>query len=137
MLPRMLGIFMVERPIAPVPVPDTSDVVVGIHPDSYVPANAVEEKIIAALRQVYDPEIPVNIYDLGLVYNIRVSSGVATIDMTLTAPNCPVAGEMPGMVGTAAETVDEVREAVVNLVWQPAWEKTRMSEDARLALGFF
>lgn len=108
-----------------------------INPDSYAPATAVEARIIAALRQVYDPEIPVNIYDLGLVYDIRVEGGIATIDMTLTAPNCPVAGEMPGMVGSAAETVDEVREAVVNLVWEPAWDKTRMSEDARLALGFF
>lgn len=127
-----------QRPIAPVPEPNSSTAAVArIHPDLYTPADETEQKIITALRQVYDPEIPVNVYDLGLVYNISVADGVATIDMTLTAPNCPVAGEMPGMIGTAAETVDAVKEAVVNLVWEPAWDKDRMSEDARLALGFF
>jgi FeS assembly SUF system protein len=109
-----------------------------IRPDDYNPANATEEKIIAALRQVYDPEIPLNIYDLGLIYKIEVGEGgVVDIEMTLTAPGCPVAGEMPGMVASAAETVDEVKEARVNLVWEPAWDKDRMSEDAKLALGFF
>ncbi len=109
-----------------------------LHPDTYVPQSEIEAQIIAALRTVFDPEIPVNIYDLGLIYDISVSEdGDATIRMTLTAPGCPVAGEMPGQVGTAAETAQGVREATVNLVWEPAWEKDRMSEDAKLALGFF
>jgi len=138
---------MIQRPIAPSPAdmpndttgdaPADASVTVRIHPNTYESQDAVESAIIAAMRTVYDPEIPVNIFDLGLVYDIKIAGGVATIDMTLTAPNCPVAGEMPGMVATAVETVDGVNEATVNLVWVPAWTKDRMSEDARLALGFF
>jgi len=109
-----------------------------IHPDSYAARSATEELVIAALRQVYDPEIPVNIYDLGLIYKMEFAEdGTVYVKMTLTAPGCPVAGEMPGMVATAAESVEAVREAKVELVWEPAWDKERMSEDARLALGFF
>jgi FeS assembly SUF system protein len=132
-----------HRPIAPSPADMPADTaaevaaVVKIHPNTYEPQGALETAIITALRTVYDPEIPVNIFDLGLVYDIKIIGTVATIDMTLTAPNCPVAGEMPGMVASAAETVDGVTEATVNLVWVPAWTKDRMSEDARLALGFF
>ncbi|MGE3770720.1 MAG: SUF system Fe-S cluster assembly protein [Bdellovibrionales bacterium] len=108
------------------------------NPGEYQPQSETEAKIIAALRTVFDPEIPVNIYDLGLIYKIDIGEGGhVKIDMTLTAPGCPVAGEMPGMVAVAAETVEEVKEATVNLVWEPAWTKDRMSEDARLALGFF
>ena len=109
-----------------------------LHPDHYVAKDAREAAVIDAFRQVYDPEIPVNIYDLGLIYTLAIDEGGACkITMSLTAPGCPVAGEMPGQVGTAAETVDGVTDATVELVWEPAWDKDRMSEDAKLALGFF
>ncbi len=103
--------------------------------------NAVQhatcERIITALRTVFDPEIPVNIYDLGLIYHIDVAEdGTLDVQMTLTAPGCPVAGEMPGMVQRALEDVANVPEARVALVWEPAWTKERMSEIARLDLGF-
>lgn len=130
-----------ERPIAPAPEAPTSSAAPLrelLHPDTYVPHNSAEAKVVAALKNVFDPEIPVNIYDLGLIYNIEAhEDGTVDIRMTLTAPGCPVAGEMPGQVAAAAETVEEVKEARVDLVWEPAWEKDRMSEDARLALGFF
>ena len=96
-----------------------------------------EEAIVAALQTVYDPEIPVNIYDLGLIYGLEIGEkGEIKIDMTLTAPGCPVAGEMPGMVVRAVEPVDGTGEIEVSLVWEPQWTPDRMSEDAKLALGF-
>ncbi|MDP9195233.1 MAG: SUF system Fe-S cluster assembly protein [Pseudomonadota bacterium] len=100
--------------------------------------NDLRERIIAALKTVHDPEIPVNIYDLGLIYRITIREGGAVdIDMTLTAPACPVAGEMPGMVEQAAETVEGVTSAKATLVWDPPWDRSMMSEDARLALGYY
>lgn len=99
-------------------------------------AVAEMDALIEALQTVYDPEIPVNIYDLGLIYTCDISeSGDVKIEMTLTAPGCPVAGEMPGMVVTALETVEGVGEIEVTLVWEPAWTPDNMSEDAKLALG--
>jgi len=96
------------------------------------------DDLIAALKTVYDPEIPVDIYELGLIYRIDVSDDRdVTIDMTLTAPGCPVAGEMPGWVRDAAETVEGVRSATVNLTFDPPWDPSRMSEEARLALNMF
>ncbi|MGJ3258057.1 MAG: DUF59 domain-containing protein [Rhodospirillales bacterium] len=98
---------------------------------------ATEEAIVAALQTVYDPEIPVNIYDLGLIYGLEIGEkGEIKIDMTLTAPGCPVAGEMPGMVVRAVEPVDGTGEIEVSLVWEPQWTPDRMSDDAKLALGF-
>lgn len=98
---------------------------------------ATEEAIVAALQTVYDPEIPVNIYDLGLIYGLEIGEkGEIKIDMTLTAPGCPVAGEMPGMVVRAVEPVEGTGEIEVSLVWEPQWTPERMSEDAKLALGF-
>ena len=98
----------------------------------------VEGKIIAALREIYDPEIPVNIYDLGLIYEIDVApDNVVKVKMTITAPACPVAGTLPGEVETKVETVEEVKSASVELVWDPPWSKDRMSEAAMLQLGFF
>lgn len=98
--------------------------------------HAEGEAIEAALRTVYDPEIPVNIYDLGLIYEIeRRSDGSLHIDMSLTAPGCPVAGTLPGEVAEAAAGVEGVGEVEVRLVWDPPWDMERMSEDARLALG--
>ena len=94
------------------------------------------ERIIAALRTVHDPEIPVNIYDLGLIYRIEPKDrGLVKIDMTLTAPGCPVAGEMLKWVETAVGGVEGVDTVDVNLVFDPPWDKSRMSEDVQLELG--
>ena len=99
---------------------------------------ATKEAVIDAVREVYDPEIPVNIYDLGLIYDLQIEAdGSVLVTMTLTAPACPVAGEMPQQVADAIAAVPGVGEAQVTLTWEPAWTKERMSEDARLALGFF
>jgi FeS assembly SUF system protein len=98
-------------------------------------APASHDAVVEALRTVYDPEIPVNIYDLGLVYNLEVGAdGRVAVDMTLTAPACPVAGSMPGMVASAIAQVEGTGEIEVRLVWDPPWTPARMSEDARLAL---
>ncbi len=99
---------------------------------------ATEEPVIAALQTVYDPEIPVNIYELGLIYTVeRKDGGNVDIEMSLTAPGCPVAGEMPGMVAQAVAGAEGVGLVEVTLVWEPAWTPERMSEDAKLALGMF
>jgi FeS assembly SUF system protein len=96
----------------------------------------LEGKVIKVLRQIYDPEIPVNIYELGLIYGIDVDDGGAVkVRMTLTAPACPVAGSLPGEVEQRIEaTIPEVRGASVELVWEPPWSKEMMSELARLTL---
>jgi FeS assembly SUF system protein len=91
--------------------------------------------VIAALRDIYDPEIPVNIYDLGLVYGVAVENGHVTITMTLTTPHCPVAETMPGEVETRASAVPGVGAVEVKLVWEPAWSPASMSDEARLELG--
>ncbi len=97
---------------------------------------ALREPIIAALRQVHDPEIPVNIYDLGLIYRIEIADNCdVDVDMTLTAPACPVAGMMPVMVKDAVKTVDGVGEVKVELVWDPPWSPETMSDEAKLTLG--
>lgn len=100
------------------------------------------EKIVARLRTVFDPEIPVNIYDLGLIYSIDVKpldDGKADvrIDMTLTTPNCPVAAEMPAAVQNAVLKLEEINDATVTLVWDPPWDKSRMSDEAMLHLNMF
>lgn len=95
-----------------------------------------EDAIIAALKKVYDPEMPVNVYDLGLIYGIDVDeAGQATIRMTLTAPNCPVAGTLPAEVQRAARGVAGVADVKLELVFDPPWSKDRMSQAAKLALG--
>lgn len=95
------------------------------------------ERIVDACRTVYDPEIPVNIFDLGLVYTIAINDdNDVEIDMSLTAPGCPVAGEMPGWVADAVEPLEGVRKVDVNIVWDPPWGMDRMSDEARLELGF-
>ncbi len=97
---------------------------------------ALEASIVEKLRTIFDPEIPVNIYDLGLIYRIDISAEKDVIvDMTLTAPGCPVAGSMPPAVQQAVESVEDVKTAKVNLVWEPAWSKDRMSDAALLQLG--
>lgn len=97
----------------------------------------IEEKIVAMLKTVFDPEIPVNVYDLGLIYKIDVAdSGEATIDMTLTAPNCPAADFIMEDVRQKIESIDGVSSAIINLVFEPEWDKDMMSEEAKLELGF-
>jgi FeS assembly SUF system protein len=99
-------------------------------------AAAVSERIIAALKTVYDPEMPVNIYELGLIYGLNVSpDGQVEIRMTLTAPNCPVAGSLPGEVERAVRGVPGVTGVKLELTFDPPWSKDRMSEAAKLALG--
>jgi FeS assembly SUF system protein len=95
------------------------------------------QDIVDAIRTVHDPEIPVNIYDLGLVYSVRIDSENAVeVDMTLTAPGCPVAGEMPGWVADAVEPLPGIKQVDVNLIWEPPWDMSRLSDEARLELGF-
>ena len=97
----------------------------------------IEEKIVAMLKTVFDPEIPVNVYDLGLIYKIDVSdSGETVIDMTLSAPNCPAADFIMEDVRQKVESIDGVESATVNLVFEPEWDKDMMSEEAKLELGF-
>lgn len=99
-------------------------------------SRSLTERIIAALRTVHDPEIPVNIYDLGLIYRIAPKQqGLVEIDMTLTAPGCPVAGEMLKWVEAAVSGVEGVGTVDVSLVFDPPWDKSRMSEDVQLELG--
>ena len=99
---------------------------------------AFGNELIAALKTVYDPEIPVDIYELGLIYKVDVADNKdVTIDMTLTAPGCPVAGEMPGMVRDALLTVPGVGEVTVNMTFDPPWTPDRMSEEAKLELNMF
>jgi FeS assembly SUF system protein len=98
----------------------------------------IEAEVLEAMRGVYDPEIPVNIYDLGLIYDVHVDEfGVVDIEMTLTSPACPVAGILPGQVEQAVRNVPGVADVTVELVWEPAWSMDRMSEEAKLELGFF
>lgn len=97
----------------------------------------IEEKIVAVLKTVYDPEIPVNVYDLGLIYKIDVSGeGTVSLDMTLTAPNCPAADFIMEDIRQKVESVEGVTTAMINLVFEPEWDKDMMSEEAKLELGF-
>lgn len=97
-----------------------------------------EEAVLAAIATVYDPEIPVNIYELGLIYTIDLhEDGRVGIEMTLTAPNCPSAQELPEAVQKAVATVPGVSDAKVEVVWDPPWDMSRMSDEARLALNMF
>jgi FeS assembly SUF system protein len=102
-----------------------------------IQTEALQRKSIDALRTCYDPEIPVNIYDLGLIYGLEVEpSGRVLIRMTLTAPNCPVAGTLPAEVEARVRAVPGVTDVRLDLVWDPPWDRDRMSESARLQLGF-
>jgi len=114
--------------------------------DSAVSGNAqtlpddatLEQRIIELLRTIYDPEIPVNIYDLGLIYSIDISeNNQVAIKMTLTAPACPVAGSLPGQVECAIKTLNDVSEASVELVWDPPWDAAQMSDEAKLILDMY
>ncbi|MDR2122746.1 MAG: DUF59 domain-containing protein [Flavobacteriaceae bacterium] len=98
--------------------------------------HALGEKIIEKLKTVYDPEIPVNIYDLGLIYDVQISTdGDAEILMTLTTPNCPVAETLPMEVEEKVNTIEEIKKAEVKITFEPSWDKDMMSEEARFELG--
>ena len=100
------------------------------------PGGSIYDGVIDALKEIFDPEIPVNIYELGLIYGVEVSDeGSVAITMTLTTPHCPVAESMPGEVELRVGAVPGVRDAEVNLVWDPPWDMARMSDEARLELG--
>lgn len=105
------------------------------HPEGE-PGGALYESVIDALREIYDPEIPVNIYDLGLIYGLEITAdGHATVTMTLTTPHCPVAESMPGEVELRVGSVPGIGHAEVNLVWDPPWDPQKMSDEAKLELG--
>ena len=105
--------------------------------DGASPPPNLEMKVVEKLKEVYDPEIPVNIYDLGMIYNVDVSPEKAVaVRMTLTSPMCPVAGSLPGEVETRLRDIPGVSSAVVELVWDPPWDRDMMAEAARLTLGF-
>tara|TARA_B100000963_G_scaffold332111_1_gene323376 strand:+ start:3376 stop:3690 length:315 start_codon:yes stop_codon:yes gene_type:complete len=96
----------------------------------------IMDKIVEKLKTVYDPEIPVDIYELGLIYDVKIDQKKkATLDMTLTSPHCPVAETLPMQVKRAVEEITELNEVEVKIVWEPPWDKTKMSEAARLELG--
>jgi FeS assembly SUF system protein len=119
------------------PTPDAGNQTDGLVAD---PAKTAELQpaIQAALKTVYDPEIPVDIWELGLIYDVFVTAeGVAAIRMTLTAPGCPAAQVLPGQVRDAAKAVDGVTDAKVDVVWEPGWTKDRMSDMAKMQLGMW
>jgi FeS assembly SUF system protein len=100
--------------------------------------DALTDKLVTQLKTVFDPEIPVDIYELGLIYKVDVSDDrVVSVDMTLTAPGCPVAGDMPGWVREAVIKIPEVARCVVNLVFEPPWDPSMMSDEAKLELNMF
>jgi FeS assembly SUF system protein len=112
-----------------------------VSPSSAIPPEELDrmtDDIIAALKTVYDPEIPSDIYELGLIYRVDIDDNRnVAIDMTLTAPGCPVAGEMPGWVENAVSTVQGVQGVQVNMVFDPPWDQSRMSDEARVALDMW
>jgi len=93
------------------------------------------DKIVEKLKSVYDPEIPVNIYELGLIYDVRINEKKVSMDMTLTSPHCPVAESLPMEVKRSVEEIPEIEEVEVKIVWDPPWDKTKMSESAKLELN--
>ncbi|MCR0980554.1 SUF system Fe-S cluster assembly protein [Roseomonas populi] len=108
-------------------------------PEGPIPATRVSEvAVLDSLKTVFDPEIPVDIYELGLVYAVEIGDdGAVKVDMTLTTPSCPSAQELPGMVEEAVKTVPNVTSVKVEVVWDPPWDPSRMSEDAKLALNVY
>lgn len=114
---------------------DTGEQPSNIPPDEIA---RLTDGIVAALKTVYDPEIPADIYELGLIYKVDIDDGRAVkIDMTLTTPNCPSAAELPGQVENAVAGVTGVREAKVTIVWDPPWDPSRMSDEARTVLDMW
>ena len=105
-------------------------------PDPAEPGGQLQQAVVDALKSIYDPEIPVDIYELGLIYDVAVDAdGDAVVTMTLTTPNCPVAESMPAEVEMRVLSVPGIRDAEVKLVWDPPWDSSKMSDEARLELG--
>jgi FeS assembly SUF system protein len=131
---------MKDFPVIQAPPPDApkgTDAVSALVPDPLKTAE-LKPAIVKAISTVYDPEIPVNIYELGLIYDVFVdANGVAGVRMTLTAPGCPVAHTLPVEVANKVKAVDGVSDAKVDIVWEPAWSKDRMSDAAKLQLGLW
>ena len=130
-----------EEPAAPLPQAE-AEVPAAAAPreakNSAIPPEELERlnnDLVAAFKTVYDPEIPVDIYELGLIYDMQIDGRTVDVTMTLTSPGCPVAGEMPGMVERAVAAVEGVEQVNVELVWSPPWDMSRMSPGARLELG--
>src|SRR5437868_9152353 len=120
------------------PMDDAAHIETKAPPLSQAELDQLTDKLIEKLKTVYDPEIPVDIYELGLIYKVDVSDEKdVVIDMTLTAPGCPVAGEMPGWVEDAVTEIAEVRSVKVELVFDPPWDPSRMSDEAKLQLNMF
>jgi FeS assembly SUF system protein len=129
-----------DRPVAPEHGPAvTMGQPAQIPDDQRLPADApLKDRVVEALKTVFDPEIPVDIYELGLIYNCDIDeTGNVAIEMTLTAPGCPVAGDMPGQVQQVVQAVPGVASATVELVWEPAWSPALMSDEAKMALDMF
>ena len=120
------------------PMDDAAPIETKATPLSQGELDALTDQLIEKLKTVYDPEIPVDIYELGLIYKVDVSDDKdVVIDMTLTAPGCPVAGEMPDWVRDAAMQVEGLKSATVNLTFDPPWDQSMMSDEARLQLNMF
>src|SRR5215813_14018277 len=126
----------VIQPTSPEATPEKRPLQTAVMVNDPARHAALERQIVSALRMVFDPEIPVNIYDLGLIYDVIVdSSNRVGVRMTLTAPACPAAQFLPGQVKNAVESVPDVTGAIVDVVWEPAWSRDRMSDAAKLQLG--
>jgi FeS assembly SUF system protein len=109
-----------------------------VDPNASIEVKLLHGKVVSAIRQVFDPEIPVNIYELGLIYSIDIKpDNTVDVRMTLTTPACPVAGSLPGEVQRRIESIEEVKGANIDLVWDPPWDRSVMSEAAMLQLGMF
>lgn len=120
------------------PKPETAQPEAEASPLSQAELDALTEQLIAKLKTVFDPEIPVDIYELGLIYRVDVSDDrEVMVEMTLTAPGCPVAGEMPMWVKDAVESIPEVKSCSVDLVFDPPWDPSKMSDEAKLQLNMF
>jgi len=133
----MKPIPVVQTPPPGVDLPEPTDETDALQPDA-ARTKALEPAILDAIRTVFDPEIPVNILELGLIYDVLVdASGVAGIRMTLTAPGCPAAQSLPVEVARKVKAVDGVTDARVDVVWDPPWTKDRMSDAAKLQLGMW
>ena len=119
-------------------LPDKNSSYIKKFSNSNITTKINQEQIIECLRTVVDPEIPVNLYDLGLIYEIKINDkNDIKIKMTLTNPNCPVAGSMPKSVGKSVENLKDLNSIEVSLVWEPKWDKNLMSDEAKLALDIF
>jgi FeS assembly SUF system protein len=120
------------------PKPETDEPEAEASVLSQTELDALTEQLIAKLKTVFDPEIPVDIYELGLIYRVDVSDDrEVMVEMTLTAPGCPVAGDMPGWVKDAIESIPEVKSCAVDLVFDPPWDPSKMSDEAKLQLNMF